>query len=317
MALLSWALLLYFPQLKFVTQIVKIVAPKLCRSFGLPIIPAMIPITFRRLGPLFFVLIIALPLAGQRMEGEASFYADRFHGKSTSTGEKHDKNGYMAASKEFDYGTVLEVTNITTGERVRVRVNDCGPHHPDRIIDLSRAAAQKIGIVKAGVAMVRLRVVRASNDGPTCFRSAWAKEQKKLKEAESVVASSGGVAVLENAPVAPPLPTVGAAADAPAPESYATPPTATVPPAAPPMKKVFAPDEIVFGVQVGAFGKKDNADRLVATLAAAGFGDAWAVKVGRIYRVFTGQFYFSNQAQEHKKKVRSAGYPEATVRRIQ
>lgn len=114
-------------------------------------------------------------LSAQTMEGMASFYADKFDGKSTSTGEIFRQEGYMAASKELPWGTIVEVTNISNGKKVQVRVNDCGPHARNRIIDLSKRAARELGFIKQGEAMVRLRVVRTSNAGPNCARGAWAK----------------------------------------------------------------------------------------------------------------------------------------------
>ena len=91
---------------------------------------------------LVFVLIGCSTLSAQKMEGMASFYADRFDGLSTSTGETFRQNGYMAASMDLPWGTIVEVTNVSNGRKVQVRINDCGPHAKGRIIDLSRRAAQ-------------------------------------------------------------------------------------------------------------------------------------------------------------------------------
>ncbi len=118
-------------------------------------------------------------LFAQTMEGMASFYGDEFDGKSTSTGETFRQEGYMAASKELPWGTIVEVTNISNGKKVQVRVNDCGPHAKNRIIDLSKRAARELDFIKQGEAMVRLRIVRASNSGPNCSRGAWAKGLRK------------------------------------------------------------------------------------------------------------------------------------------
>lgn len=100
--------------------------------------------------------------------GTASYYADRFDGKPTSTGETYYQDSLTAASKDLAYNTVVRVTNTDNGRSVRVRINDCGPHHPERIIDLSGAAARRIGLVESGTATVRLRVLEPGADGPTC-----------------------------------------------------------------------------------------------------------------------------------------------------
>ncbi|MEM6770533.1 MAG: septal ring lytic transglycosylase RlpA family protein, partial [Bacteroidota bacterium] len=128
---------------------------------------------------LLCVLCTVGSLSAQRMEGLATFYADKFEGKNTSTGERFTQNGYSAASKDFAWGTILEVTNLSNGKAVHVRVNDCGPHKKGRIIDLSKQAAKDLDFIKQGEVTVSLRVVRASNAGPTCSRGAWANRLKK------------------------------------------------------------------------------------------------------------------------------------------
>ena len=271
----------------------------------------------RRLCVLATLLLLALPTLAQRTEGLASYYADRLHDQPTSTGETYDKADFTAASRDYPYNTVLEVTNVTSGAKVKVRVNDCGPHHPDRIIDLSKAAARKVGVLRSGTAQVRLRVVKLGKDGPACERSAWAEEERVQNSADvgtEVVTTEPPV----TAPVAPqPM--------EPAPASTPTAaPAAPAPDAAPdrvakgaPVRKNFAPDEILFGVQVGAFGKEDNAAQLAAQLEALGFADVWTAQIGKVYRVFTGRYYFQDEAESLKLRVREAGYRDASVRRVQ
>ncbi|MGB3802194.1 MAG: septal ring lytic transglycosylase RlpA family protein [Lewinella sp.] len=258
-------------------------------------------------------------VSAQKTEGMASYYADRFHSKPTSTGESYDKNAYTAASKEYPYGTRLEVTNIVSGQTVEVRVNDCGPHHPKRIIDLSRAAAQDIGLLRMGVAKVRVRVLEMGTLGPTCERAAWSRAEKKRKEQE---ATAGGPVVSTGAvspATTPPAPTVPDAAPAVTPaetttaKGPATPP-ATAPAASP---EEFPADAMLFGVQVAAFGNVDYATALVERLKTEGFADAWTAKVGQVNRVFTGKFYFQDEATALQEKVRAAGFADAAVRRVQ
>jgi len=94
-------------------------------------------------------------------EGLASWYggSDGFEGKPTASGERYDSSLLTAAHRELPLGTVVDVTNIGNGETVRVRVNDRGPFVKGRIIDLSREAARRIGVIGPGVASVRLSVV--------------------------------------------------------------------------------------------------------------------------------------------------------------
>ncbi|MGD1869739.1 MAG: septal ring lytic transglycosylase RlpA family protein [Neomegalonema sp.] len=86
--------------------------------------------------------------------GKAAYYADKFNGRPTSSGEPYDSTKLTAAHKTLPFGTVLKVTMSGTDKTTTVTVNDRGPFTPGRIIDLSRAAAEEIGLVTAGVAEV-------------------------------------------------------------------------------------------------------------------------------------------------------------------
>lgn len=87
-------------------------------------------------------------------EGRASFYANRFHGRKTASGEHFDRTDYTAAHRSLPFGTKVRVTNLDNGRHVDVKVNDRGPHLKGRIIDISQAAARKIGM--EGVSNVRI-----------------------------------------------------------------------------------------------------------------------------------------------------------------
>lgn len=92
--------------------------------------------------------------------GNATWYGGAFAGKKTANGERFDPNLYTAAHRKLPFGTWVEVRRVETGRVVRVRINDRGPWgHDDRIIDLSRKAAEDLDIVRAGVARVEIRVV--------------------------------------------------------------------------------------------------------------------------------------------------------------
>lgn len=90
--------------------------------------------------------------------GEASYYAAKFQGRRTASGERYDAKKLTAAHRTLPFGTWVTVVNLKNGKRVRVRVNDRGPFTGGRIIDLSRAAAAKIGLIQAGVGRVRIEV---------------------------------------------------------------------------------------------------------------------------------------------------------------
>jgi rare lipoprotein A len=89
--------------------------------------------------------------------GLASWYGDYHHGLETATGERFDQWALTAAHRTLPFGSHVEVTNVANGRHVRVRVNDRGPHVDGRVVDLSRAAAARIGAVGAGIVRVRVR----------------------------------------------------------------------------------------------------------------------------------------------------------------
>ena len=93
---------------------------------------------------------------GEIARGLASWYGDKFHGRRTANGERFDMHALTAAHPSLPFGTRLMVRNPDNGREVTVRVNDRGPFAGARIIDLSRAAAQAIGLLEAGVGTVVL-----------------------------------------------------------------------------------------------------------------------------------------------------------------
>lgn len=112
--------------------------------------------------------ILSLPLLAQgeviKLEAIASFYADDFHGKPTSSGEIFDMHALTAAHKTLPFGTMLEVTNLANGRKVFVRVNDRGPFVEGRELDVSKGAAQELGMLETGTARVSIRKI-ADNSG--------------------------------------------------------------------------------------------------------------------------------------------------------
>ncbi|WP_413113935.1 septal ring lytic transglycosylase RlpA family protein [Thaumasiovibrio sp. DFM-14] len=92
-------------------------------------------------------------------EGLASWYGKKFHGHLTSNGEVYDMYSMTAAHKTLPLPSYVTVTNLDNGHSVIVRVNDRGPFHEGRVIDLSYAAAKKIGVIKTGTAPVRVEII--------------------------------------------------------------------------------------------------------------------------------------------------------------
>ncbi len=99
----------------------------------------------------------------QVQTGKASFYADRFEGRPTASGQKYHHSKLTAAHKTLPFGTRVLVTNIANNQSVEVTINDRGPYVENRVIDLSKSAAEKLGFVNQGLADVRIEVVDAGD----------------------------------------------------------------------------------------------------------------------------------------------------------
>jgi peptidoglycan lytic transglycosylase len=93
------------------------------------------------------------------LEGIASWYGPRFDGRTTASGERFDEDALTAAHATLALGTRVRVTNLRNGRSVVVRINDRGPAYRDRVVDLSRAAAAALGMIRRGTAPVRLEVL--------------------------------------------------------------------------------------------------------------------------------------------------------------
>jgi rare lipoprotein A len=102
----------------------------------------------------------SMPTAGTLLQtGMASWYGPKFHGRRTANGERYDMHALTAAHPTLPFGTRLAVRNPRTGQQVEVRINDRGPYKGHRILDLSYAAANAIGVVRPGTAVVELYLV--------------------------------------------------------------------------------------------------------------------------------------------------------------
>jgi len=97
---------------------------------------------------------------GRVQRGKATWYGGKFHGRKTASGERFDKRSMTAAHRTLPFGTIVRVTNLRNKRSVEVRINNRGPYGKGRIIDVSEAAARKLGMISAGVVPVTVEVVR-------------------------------------------------------------------------------------------------------------------------------------------------------------
>lgn len=102
--------------------------------------------------------LTARRLSEEGESGVASYYAEKFHGRKTSSGERYDMHDHTCAHRWLPFGTKLRVTNVQNNRSVVVRVNDRGPWKHGRIIDVSKAAAIELDMIRAGTATVRVEI---------------------------------------------------------------------------------------------------------------------------------------------------------------
>lgn len=122
---------------------------------------------YRLFKTIFVFLFLSLPLVscahrlikGDSEHGIATWYGEQYQGHRTASGESFDKNALTAAHKTLPMNSIVQVTNLANGQSVSVRINDRGPYGKGRIIDLSEAAARKIGLVQDGMGEVELHVL--------------------------------------------------------------------------------------------------------------------------------------------------------------
>lgn len=215
-------------------------------------------------------------------QGIASWYGKRYHGQKTSSGELYDMYGMSAAHTILPIPCYVRVTNPDNGRAVIVRVNDRGPFKKDRLIDLSYAAAYKLGIAQKGSGLVEVELIDPDH------------------------AESFSTASFSSTPVQ---------SSAPAPSSTTAPPIASV--QAPPLPQSAAPAAGGVFVQLGAFRQQDNANLLRDKIQNQGL--AQGVKVDSVlnadlYRVRLGPYSSNEEAGRAASNIKnSLGIPAIVI----
>ena len=282
----------------------------------------------------------ATSLRPYRERGIASWYGRRFHGQKTSTGEPYDMYAMTAAHPTLPLPSYARVTNVATGKSVVVRVNDRGPFLHDRIIDLSYAAAQRIGIAARGSGEVQVEAILPGTLAQTAQASqpplppvATAPPIAAVASAGPVTsplphASDANVVTTPIAPVADVMPAAPvAAADAPpavAPASLASAQAPPVSLAGPSLASAQAPAVAVdvapvapmrggYSVQLGAFVNFTNARTFLAHVQnqlASARVEARIRQAGGFYRVYIGPDPTRSEAEQQSARITQAfGFP--------
>jgi rare lipoprotein A len=238
--------------------------------------------------------------------GIGSWYGEQFHNRRTANGEIFDMDLPSAAHKTLPLPSIVEVTNLDNGRTMKVRVNDRGPFVGDRIIDLSKAAAEQLGYGRAGVARVRVRYVGPAGKTPFDERrivaSAPPPPTPRAAPPPKARVYAGGLPPARPAYDAPPPPK---AADA---EYEAAVPVVSAPP---------APIQASYRIQAGSFANRDNAVRAAAQLSGAGQASIESIErsQGTLYRVVVDAGDDEGAAFGVRDRVAALGFSDATVLR--
>ncbi|HUP64430.1 MAG TPA: septal ring lytic transglycosylase RlpA family protein [Thermoanaerobaculia bacterium] len=287
---------------------------------------------------LFFVAVLLpacvatrIPQQSDELTGMASWYGEEFAGRTTANGEIFDPMKLTAAHQTLPFGTILDVTYLSNGRKVTVRINDRGPFVGNRILDLSYGAAREIGLVEPGIGQVQARIVaigRGEREPPRPYVVKITPPDEIIsapERAPSVAfplpggssADSGAVVdnvvVIEERAGEPVRRQVGA--------DGVTIQTVTedgrivetrTPPAAPPRSSQPVPEETPvpsrFVVQLGAFQVEANADVLRVRVAAIE-PRVYLQLRGELHRVRVGPFPTREAADEAASRLAAAGYP--------
>jgi peptidoglycan lytic transglycosylase len=247
--------------------------------------------------------------------GIASWYGPDFHGKNTANGELYDMDTLTAAHRTLPLPVIVRVTNLENGRSLLVRVNDRGPYARGRIIDLSRRAAQLLGVYERGTARVRVQYEGRAEVGaaaPNSQVEMVSTPPSDVRAAPIATVARGEIAAPPGGTAAPPRPTappVRVASSAP----DAGAPTGLVPDGT--VTTVPVPARTQLWVQVGAFQTRTNADRLVARLRGVGAAGVSTINQNgkALYRVRFGPLASVDDADAMLNKVINQGENGAQI----
>lgn len=253
---------------------------------------------------------------GHVERGLASWYGKKFHGRKTSSGERYDMYAMTAAHKTLPLPTYARVTNVETGRSAVVKINDRGPFHGKRVIDLSYTAARKLGVVSKGTAMVEVRAIdpkRPESNQEGQFLAAAEKTPKSKTQARK------GAVVARNTPTKKKYKPVSRVEEAPVQIAKAKEPAAPSPKVAVAntRKKPRQASGSSMYLQVGAFGNRTNAEQLRRQLAN---NVAEQVQVrtadGRktpLYKVHVGPLDSRTKAKDVSQQLASLGLKHSHI----
>lgn len=227
-----------------------------------------------------------------KQRGVASWYGKRYHGQKTSSGETYDMYSMTGAHTTLALPSYVRVTNPENGRSVVVRINDRGPFHDDRLIDLSYAAAYKLRLIEKGSGVVDVEALDERGKAIPLPSGKQAAADSNASKPQTTAA-----------PLAPPAPTNDSAKPLPAPAADTAPAVTTNTMNEPTISQPVSGDY----VQVGAFSLKANGDRLVETLQQQKLADNVQIENwynAGTYRVRLGPYGSRQQAEAAAAKIK-------------
>jgi rare lipoprotein A len=246
---------------------------------------------------------VPTPEPGYAQTGTASWYGPQFHGQRTASGETFDQTALTAAHPTLPIPSLVQVTNLENGREIIVRVNDRGPFTGNRLIDLSRGAAQALGFEEAGHARVHVRYLgpaprRVNADGSP----APASPPSPAPVAPAAVQEEGPRSLLPPSSVQPETELAGAPVEN--------------------ERRLASPSYMAtattggYFVQVGAFSDLTNAHRVRDAVGAAGpvvVDVRRSVSGAELFRVRVGPWNTAAEADDARRELASLGYGETIV----
>ena len=246
-----------------------------------------------------------VPLASvqaYRQRGVASWYGKKFHGQRTASGETYDMYAMSAAHPTLPIPSYARVTRVATGRSVIVRINDRGPFHQGRMIDLSYAAALKLGFAQLGSAEVELESIEPAQAVTPTQQAATTTPPPAATTAPAATTTAATIPAAE---VTTPL---AAAMTAPAATTIA-PDAAPTPPAATTTEQALSASErpAAVYVQVGAFSSRANAESLRSRLENAGWlkDTVQVLAIGNLWRLHVGPYRTPDDARPVAERIES------------
>ncbi len=236
-------------------------------------------------------------------ETYASYYGDTFNGKPTASGEIFNMNLYTAAHKTLPFGTLLEVTNLANGRKVIVRVNDRGPFIANRELDLSKAAAESLGMLNSGIARVSIK--RAATPGQDYsqypqagndpYRNTYPNSQNRnpygVQPSDPYGLQENHQGTFQDSQRQRYVEQQFSQNGIDRNNGYPPAQEAQTPPAPQPVYTPAIPGEgagILWRIQLGSFAREENALRLVVALRKVGFEPAYERAEGSVRVVLHG-----------------------------